>query len=76
MLSASSQRISLVGILGAVLISVVPVLVGCGTPVTIPALTTADIPRLEAAANHPHQVYRFEPGDTIRINYTFHSDMN
>jgi protein involved in polysaccharide export with SLBB domain len=49
---------------------------GCGTSVTVPALTPTDIPRLEAAANHPHQVYRFEPGDTIKITYTFHSDMN
>lgn len=49
---------------------------GCGTSVTVPALTPTDIPRLEAAANHPHKVYRFEPGDTITISYTFHSDLN
>jgi protein involved in polysaccharide export with SLBB domain len=49
---------------------------GCGTPVTVPVLTPADIPHLEAAANFPHHIYRFEPGDTIKISYTFHPEMN
>jgi protein involved in polysaccharide export with SLBB domain len=49
---------------------------GCGTAVTVPPLTPAEIPRFEAAANFPHENYRLEPGDAIQIRYTFHPEMN
>jgi protein involved in polysaccharide export with SLBB domain len=49
---------------------------GCGAPVTVPALTSDEIPRFDASANFPHLTYRLEPGDSIQIRYTFHPDMN
>jgi protein involved in polysaccharide export with SLBB domain len=39
-------------------------------------LRPAEVASLEAAANHPHGAYRLEPGDSIRIRYTFHSDLD
>jgi polysaccharide export outer membrane protein len=49
---------------------------GCGVPVTVPPLTMEDVPIFDAAGNHPDRNYRLEPGDTLRITYTFHSEMN
>lgn len=50
---------------------------GCGSSeITVPALTAAELPRLEAAGNFPHKAYRIEPGDTLQIRYTFHPEMN
>jgi protein involved in polysaccharide export with SLBB domain len=55
---------------------ILPLLWGCGAPITIPPLSLEEIPRIEAAGNYPHQIYRIEPGDTIRIQYTFHREMD
>jgi protein involved in polysaccharide export with SLBB domain len=53
-----------------------PLLWGCGAPITVPPLSLGEIPRIEAIGNYPHQIYRIEPGDTIRIQYTFHREMD
>jgi polysaccharide export outer membrane protein len=55
---------------------ILPLLWGCGAPITVPPLSLEEIPRIEAAGNYPHQIYRIEPGDTIRIQYTFHREMD
>ncbi|MGB4782143.1 polysaccharide biosynthesis/export family protein [Candidatus Methylomirabilis sp.] len=55
---------------------VLPLLWGCGTPITVPPLSLEEIPRIEAVGNYPHQIYRIEPGDTVRIQYTFHREMD
>jgi protein involved in polysaccharide export with SLBB domain len=57
-------------------ILMLPVIGACGSAVTVPPLALDEISRFEAAGNFPHQNYRFEPGDTIQIRYTFHPDMN
>lgn len=49
---------------------------GCGAPITVPPLTMEDVPKFDAAGNHPDRNYRFEPGDILKITYTFHSEMN
>lgn len=59
-----------------VIFMVLPLLWGCGAPITVPPLSLEEIPRFEAAGNYPHQIYRIEPGDTIRIQYTFHREMD
>ncbi|MBI3248622.1 MAG: polysaccharide export protein [Deltaproteobacteria bacterium] len=51
-------------------------LLGCGRPITVPALTPDEAPRLEAAGNYPDRTYRIEPGDTLKIAYPFHEDMD
>ncbi len=48
---------------------------GCATT-TVPALVPDEIPRIEAAGNYQRENYKFEPGDTIQISYTFHPEMN
>ncbi len=53
-----------------------PFLWACGSPVAVPALAPEEIRSIEAAGNFPHKKYRIEPGDTIQIRYTFHSDLN
>jgi len=45
-------------------------------PITIPPLSEADIPEMNAAANFPHERYRLEPGDAIQIRYTHHPEMS
>jgi protein involved in polysaccharide export with SLBB domain len=55
---------------------VLPILFGCGAPVTVPALTPDEVPGFDAAANFPHHIYRIEPGDTLQVRYTFHPEMN
>jgi protein involved in polysaccharide export with SLBB domain len=35
-----------------------------------------DVPKFDAVGNHPDRNYRLEPGDTLKITYTFHSEMN
>ncbi|MGH7827295.1 MAG: polysaccharide biosynthesis/export family protein [Candidatus Binatia bacterium] len=72
----SSREILLAPILLAAVVIILPGLSGCGSAVTVPALTPDEIPRFEAAANFPHLDYRFEPSDTIQIRYTFHPEMN
>jgi protein involved in polysaccharide export with SLBB domain len=71
-----SRRITIVRIVPAAVLFVLPHLFGCGVPVTTPALAPDDIPRFAAAGNFPDHVYRIEPGDTIQLRYTFHPDMN
>jgi protein involved in polysaccharide export with SLBB domain len=34
------------------------------------------VPHLEAVGNYPERNYRIEPGDTLKIAYPFHSDMD
>lgn len=51
-------------------------LIGCGRPITVPALTPDEAPRVEAAGNYPDRIYRIEPGDTLKIAYPFHEDMD
>jgi polysaccharide export outer membrane protein len=61
----------------AVLVStILALLAGCASTVTIPVLTSEDLPRLEQAGNFPHRGYRIESGDTLQIRYTFHQEMN
>jgi protein involved in polysaccharide export with SLBB domain len=49
---------------------------GCTSkPITVPALTEADLATLKAAANFPHEAYRLEPGDVVQIRYTHHPEM-
>lgn len=55
---------------------ILPLLWGCGVPVTVPPFTSDDILHLDAAGNFPHHVYRIVPGDTLNIRYTFHPEMN
>jgi protein involved in polysaccharide export with SLBB domain len=59
-------------------VAAVPVigLAGCGAPITVPMLSSADVPRLAAAANLPDGPYRLEDGDTIQIRYVFHPELN
>jgi protein involved in polysaccharide export with SLBB domain len=49
---------------------------GCSSSVAVPPLDPTELSQLEAAGNFPHQNYRFEPGDTLQMRYTFHPDMN
>ena len=49
---------------------------GCGPEIKVPPLTMADVSRMQAVANYPHETYRIETGDTIQIRYTFHPEMN
>lgn len=51
-------------------------LTGCGAPVTVPPLTMEDVPKFDAIGNHPDRSYYLEPGDTLKITYTFHSEMD
>lgn len=53
-----------------------PILWACGSSISVSPLVPEEIPRIEAAGNYPHHVYRIEPGDTIRIRYPFHPEMN
>src|SRR5262245_38708208 len=60
----------------AVIAGILLVVAGCSSPpITVPALTEADINELKALANYPHLAYRLEPGDTIQIRYTHHPEM-
>jgi protein involved in polysaccharide export with SLBB domain len=47
---------------------------GCSS-VEVRPLSTEDVATLEKAANRPGAGYRIEPGDTIEIQYIFHSEM-
>ncbi len=55
---------------------VLPILWGCGAPITVPALAPEEISTIEAAGNYPHLGYRIEQGDTVLIKYTFHPEMD
>jgi protein involved in polysaccharide export with SLBB domain len=48
----------------------------CGAPITVPPLTMEDVPKFDAVGNHPDRNYHLEPGDTLKITYTFHSEMD
>lgn len=52
-----------------------PLLCACGPKVTVPELTSAEIPHMEEIGNYPHATYHIEPGDTLRIDYPFHPEM-
>lgn len=54
----------------------IPLLCGCGRTITVPLLTPDQVANVEAAGNYPERNYRLEPGDTLKIVYPFHSDMN
>jgi protein involved in polysaccharide export with SLBB domain len=49
---------------------------GCGAPITVPPLTMEDVPKFDAVGNYPDRNYHLEPGDTLKITYTFHQEMN
>lgn len=49
---------------------------GCGTPITVPSLSLEEIPRIQAVGNYPDQNYRIEPGDTVRIQYPYHRELD
>jgi protein involved in polysaccharide export with SLBB domain len=51
-------------------------LCSCSTSLTIPPLTSKDIPQLKAAGNYPERQYRLEPGDTITIAFPFQPEMD
>ncbi len=48
---------------------------GCGPTITVPAITPSEVPQLEDLGHYPHRNYRIEPGDSLRIEYTFHPEM-
>jgi protein involved in polysaccharide export with SLBB domain len=54
------------------------ILLGCGPRITVPVIDPSDIARLDAAGNYPDskENYRIEPGDVLRIRYTYQPDMN
>jgi protein involved in polysaccharide export with SLBB domain len=70
------HRFTILRMLPAGVVFILPQLFGCGNPVVAPLLTPDEIPRFASAGNFPDHVYRIEPGDTIQIRYTFHPDMN
>lgn len=73
MVSLRNQRslpLILVGFLA------LPSVWGCGAPITVPLLGPEEIPQFEKAGNYPEREYHIEPGDTIQIRYTFHTEMN
>jgi protein involved in polysaccharide export with SLBB domain len=64
-------------ILTTATVIVLTLLVGCSSrPITVPALTKDDMPKLDALANFPHRTYRIEAGDTLTLKYEFHSEKN
>lgn len=50
--------------------------IGCGRPITVPPLLPNEAPQFEAIGNYPDRNYRIEPGDTLKIVYPFHEDMD
>jgi protein involved in polysaccharide export with SLBB domain len=51
-------------------------LLGCGAPIALRPMSPAEMASLRAAAEPRVQTYAIEPGDTITINYAYHSEMN
>ncbi|MBI3303109.1 MAG: polysaccharide biosynthesis/export family protein [Deltaproteobacteria bacterium] len=72
--SWSSRTLSLIW--RAAALFTLPLLWGCGAPITVPPLTPDQVPQLEAAGNYPERNYRIEPEDMLKISYTFHSEMD
>jgi protein involved in polysaccharide export with SLBB domain len=60
--------------LGAAVIGAIAALGACASRVTVPPLRADEVPQIRTATNFPHGEYRLEPGDTVRIRYTFHSE--
>lgn len=58
------------------LVSPIFSLSGCGVPVNVQPLTSADIPLVQAAGNFPHERYIIVPDDTLQIRYTYHPEMS
>jgi protein involved in polysaccharide export with SLBB domain len=52
-----------------------PLLYACGPKITVPELTSAEVPHMEEIGNYPHTTYHVEPGDTIQIVYPYHPEM-
>ena len=55
---------------------ILPLLWGCASTINVPALSSDELPRLEAAGNFPHNIYRIEPNDALQIRYPHHPEMN
>ena len=54
------------------------VMLGCSSSSVshIPPLAPDEISRMQVAANLPEQDYRIEPGDTLKIRYPYHPEMD
>ena len=57
---------------GALLIA----LSGCASKVTVPRLTAEEATSFRSSGNYLDANYRLQPGDTVRIVFPFHSDMD
>lgn len=66
-------RAATISVLALVLL---PAFGGCGAPIMVAPLTAEDLPRLRDAGNFPEHTYRIEAGDTLRIRYPFHQEMD
>jgi protein involved in polysaccharide export with SLBB domain len=55
--------------------ALIAALPGCGSTVTVPALTPAEAESFRAAGNYLDANYHLEPGDTVRIAFPFHGEM-
>lgn len=62
-------------ILHVITLCVYPFLWGCGAPINVPPIAPEEIALIEEAGNYPHTNYHIEPGDSVRIQYTFHPEM-
>ena len=51
------------------------ILSGCGPSMTVAPLAPEDLQRPDVRAYHLEQDYRIFPGDTLRIYYPFHAEM-
>lgn len=49
---------------------------GCGSSVSAPPLQSGEAAQLRAAGNFPEGGYLLEPGDTIKVHYLFHPEMD
>jgi protein involved in polysaccharide export with SLBB domain len=60
----------------APLVSLLALVCGCGPAITVPELSPAEVPRMDALGGPAAGIYRVEPGDSLDIHYTFHDEMN
>lgn len=49
---------------------------GCGAAINVSPLVPEEVPGLQATANRHDDDYRVEPGDTLKINFPYHPEMN
>lgn len=47
----------------------------CGKPITVPPLKAEEVPTITALGNFPDQIYKIEPGDTVKIRYLYHPEI-